>query len=85
MCDVLRVEVHLFAAASQLAQTRSVVVEVPSAATLADVATALGSACPALTGLIVMSRWAVNHEFASLDTRIAEHQEIALIPPVSGG
>lgn len=85
MFEVLRIQVHLFAAAAQAAQARSVVVEVSPSATLADVATALRLGWPALASLIGVSRWAIDHQFASLDTVINEHQEIALIPPVSGG
>lgn len=85
MFEALRIQVHLFAAAAQLAQARSVVVEVSTGATLADVAAGLRFACPALTSLLGVSRWAVDHQFASIDTAIDEQQEIALIPPVSGG
>lgn len=85
MFEVLRIPVHLFAAAAQFAQARTVVVEVSPGATLGDVAVALRLQCPALASLIGVSRWAIDHQFASLDTVINEHREIALIPPVSGG
>lgn len=30
-------------------------------------------------------RWAVNHEFTSLETQLHDGDEVALLPPMSGG
>lgn len=85
MADPLRIEVHLFAAAAQMAQCRAAFVEVNEGAQLAQVASQLGEMYPTLKGLLAISRWAVDHQFASLDTLVTDQQEIALIPPISGG
>ncbi len=85
--STVRIQVHLFAAAAQLAQTRALFVDIDrdGGASLSDVAAALLDKQPELRGLVTISRWAVDHQFAPLDTVINERQEIALIPPVSGG
>ena len=64
---------------------RQIAVEVDQAATLADLAQAVSDKCPELSSLISISRWAVDQQFATLTTPISDRQEIALIPPVSGG
>ena len=81
-------EVRLFAILRERAGTGSVSVELPDdGATVADALRALGaqsaplaSALDALT--VVM---AVNREYAGEDAILAPGDELALIPPVSGG
>jgi molybdopterin synthase catalytic subunit len=46
---------------------------------------ALVARYPTLGRLPVPSRYAINDEFVDGDTVLREHDEIALIPPVSGG
>lgn len=81
----MRIKVHLFAAAAQAVQARELEIELADGAQLAELGLRLGLAHPQLRSLISISRWAVDHQFASLETTINEAQEIALIPPVSGG
>ena len=76
---------HLFAAAAQTAGKRELTIEVEQGASLAEVARSLEHACPQLQSLLAISRWAVDHQFALPETVVTEEQEIALIPPVSGG
>jgi molybdopterin converting factor subunit 1 len=79
------VPVRLFAAAKELAESDEVTVEVPPGSTVADVRTALLAAIPALAKIIPHAMWAVDAEFASTSTQITDKNEVALIPPVSGG
>lgn len=81
----MRIEILLFAGSAQLAGQRSICVELDAPATLADLAAALQAVAPQLSHLLPVSRWAVDQEFMPLSTKIAPGQEIALIPPVSGG
>lgn len=60
-------------------------VEVPEAATITDLFATYAKRFPQLTGFrasLVASR---NQEFAAWDSPIAAGDEIAFLPPVSGG
>ena len=80
-----RVEILLFAAAAEKAGAARVSLEVPPQATIAQVSEALRQRWPQLAELLAISRWAVNRRFVSADTQLGRGDEIALIPPVSGG
>ena len=54
-------------------------------ATVADVRAALEARHPELVGLIHRIRLAVNEDFARDDEVVGDGDQIALIPPVSGG
>jgi molybdopterin converting factor subunit 1 len=77
--------VHLFARARDLAGSGTVAVETAPAATVADVRRALAERFPALAGLLERSAIAVNHDFADDSRSLAAGDEVAVIPPVSGG
>jgi molybdopterin converting factor small subunit len=82
----MRVSVLLFGPQATLAGARSVDVEIPiEAPTASDIFTALREVAPALTGSLVSSRLAINHEFATADQTIQQGDEVALIGMVSGG
>jgi molybdopterin converting factor subunit 1 len=81
----MRVTVHCFARLRELVGVADWSCEVPSPATIADVWAALTVAFPPAA---VMSRTvscARNAEFASMNTTVADGDEIAFLPPVSGG
>lgn len=80
------VNVRLFAMLRERAGRDSVDVELPEGATVQQAVDAIADA----HGLgDVLSRlpvvMAVNREYASADSVLAEADELALIPPVSGG
>jgi MoaE-MoaD fusion protein len=76
----VRIAVRLFAGLRERAGTGVRELELPEAATVADVWPALGLGDePA--GLL----YAVNREYAERGARLADGDEVALIPPVSGG
>ena len=77
--------VRLFARGREIAGADAVAVELPAGATVADLRRALGAAYPALAGLLAASAVAVNHDFAEDADVIAAGDEVAVIPPVSGG
>ena len=81
----MRVQVLLFAILRERAGSRSVEVQLDEDATVAD---ALG-ALAALPGLDILNRMfvrmAVNRDYATPETRLHPQDELALIPPVSGG
>jgi len=79
-CDPMKVAVRLFAGLRELAGTRATEIELSPGSTAADVWPALQLG-PEPPGLLL----AVNKSYAARDTVLEEGDEIALIPPVSGG
>lgn len=77
--------VHLFAAARDFAGTETVQLELGPQATVLELRTALSLKYPAMMELIARSAIALNHNYAEDATIISEGDELALIPPVSGG
>lgn len=75
-----RVTVRLFAGLRERAGTGSTVLELPDGAVAGDVwaQLALGEQPPGIA-------FAVNRRYADADAVLAEGDEVALIPPVSGG
>ena len=77
--------VMLFAAARDHAGADSVAVELPPGATVADLRAALARRVPGLAALLARSAVAVNHDFAEDQRVLIPSDELAVIPPVSGG
>jgi len=76
----MRVAVRLFAGLRELAGMRATEIELPDGSTAADVWPALGLGDEP-SGLLV----AVNKSYAARDVVLSDGDEVALIPPVSGG
>jgi len=81
----VRVTVQLFARLRELAGRTEWTCEVPDGAAVGDVWQALAHAYPAVDALGAAVSAAVNAEFASMQTRVREGDEVAFLPPVSGG
>ena len=77
--------VLLFARLREIAGSDTVAVMLPAAATVADIRRALASAHPDLAGLLERCAVAVNHDFVDDARVLAPGDEVAVIPPVSGG
>lgn len=77
--------VRLFARLSELAGAREVEVELGEGLTAADVYALLTRRYPALAGFENRLMYAVNAEYVSPDHPVRDGDEVALIPPVSGG
>ena len=80
-----KAKVRLFARLSELAGAREVEVEVGEGLSAAEVYKALCREYPALSGLNGSLRYAVNGEYAEGSHPVSDGDEVALIPPVSGG
>jgi len=80
------VQVRLFAVLRELAGSESIEVEVAEGATVADVLREL-SERPPLAELLdrLPVRMAVNRSYADPETLLSAGDELALIPPISGG
>ena len=57
----------------------------PDRATIATAAAALAAMEPRLADLLTRTRVAVGTEFATPETRLQEGDELAFLPPMSGG
>lgn len=76
-------ELRLFASVREIAGTRSVTI---AGATVGDVVDAAGEKFgDGFRELVPTCRIWVNGEPADLTTAVADHDEVALLPPVSGG
>ena len=82
----MRVTVRLFAMLRDRAGARSVEIELPERATVGDALEALGRRSELTDALArIPVRMAVNREYADADSELHSGDELALIPPISGG
>jgi molybdopterin converting factor subunit 1 len=81
----MRVTVQLFARLRELAGVAETTCDVPPGASVSDVWQALERAHPAIAPLGSAVSAAVNAEFAPIATEVHEGDDVAFLPPVSGG
>jgi MoaE-MoaD fusion protein len=81
----MRVRVRLFAIQRELAGTREHPLELADGATVEDAWQELVAAFPALAPGRASVRFARNGAYADPATQLADGDEVAMIPPVSGG
>ncbi len=79
------VNVLLFARAKEIAQTHCIELEVLLPTTIEQIRRQLAQTVPRLGTLLPSCRFAVNDAFVDEDQTVDKNDEIALIPPVSGG
>ncbi len=78
-------QVRLFAAYRDRAGMATVSVDVATPATMGDVVDAVIRAVPALEAVASSARPVVNREFVDRAMLVAPDDDLALLPPVSGG
>ena len=81
----MRVTVRLFARLRELAGADEIDCEVPEGATVADVWERMAADHEGLGAHRRSVSAAVNAEFARMETRVGAGDEVAFLPPVSGG
>lgn len=79
------IKVRLFAVARQLAGTDSLDVDMAPGSTLGQLREQLAKQTPALEAVLGQVLFAVGTEYAQDATLLREGDEVACIPPVSGG
>ena len=79
------VKVLLFGAAADQAGTRQTELPVDNGATLGDLWLALADQHPGLTPMRDILAFAVNGEYARAENKVSPGDEVAVLPPVSGG
>ena len=82
---MVTVSVRLFARFRDRAGTEVVSVGLPPASRVSALRDELARAWPDLAGLVARSAVAVNEEYVAEDAVIQPGDDVALIPPVSGG
>jgi molybdopterin converting factor subunit 1 len=81
----MRVTVRLFGSLREAAGTRALELELPEGAKVEDLREALAARLPAAARLGPRVAVALNQEVAPAGTPLHEGDEVALLPPVSGG
>lgn len=81
----MKVRVRAFAGAREALGQRELVLELADDATVAGLLDRLFAERPGLLAMKASLRVAVNREYAEAEHRLADDDEVALIPPVSGG
>lgn len=81
----MKVRVRLFAGLTDLVGARTVEVDLHNGATVGDLREALARQYPQVAPFMATLVCAVNEEYVPSDRRVSEGDEVALIPPVSGG
>jgi len=81
----MNVSVHLFAGLRDLVGRRDLALELADGATVSDLRAQLGRAYPHVTPFLDSAACAVDDEYVTVDHPLREGDDVALIPPVSGG
>ena len=81
----ISVRVLFFASLADLMGERRRSLDLPAGATIADALHHLTQDVPELAARAPHASFAVNEAFVTVDTPLSDGDELALIPPVSGG
>jgi molybdopterin synthase catalytic subunit len=81
----MRIRVRLFARQRELAGTREVTLDLAAGATIEDAWVAVAGTVPAIASGRPFVRFARNGDYADAETPLADGDEVACIPPISGG
>lgn len=81
----MKVRVRCFAAVREIVGVGDLVVDLPEGSTLDQLIHQLQAQFPQLQALTGSLLFSVNREYAATDKRLAAGDEVAFIPPVSGG
>ena len=82
---MMKVRVRCFAAVREIVGVSELLIDLPEGSTLMQLIHRLHGQFPRLQALTGSLLFSVNREYASPDTRLAAGDEVAFIPPVSGG
>jgi molybdopterin converting factor subunit 1 len=81
----MRVQVLFFGLLKDIAGRASEALELPEASTVADLLRHYESQMPKLRALLPSLALSVNQHYAGPGTVLGHNDEVALLPPVSGG
>ncbi|MFN8635634.1 MAG: MoaD/ThiS family protein [Chloroflexota bacterium] len=81
----MKINIRLFASFREAVGSGTLAWDAPEGSTVADVVATLRAAYPRLGPAAEKALLAVNQEYVAATTRLHDGDELALIPPVSGG
>ena len=81
----MRVRVKLFAVIKERAGVAELPLDLPDGADVAAAELALKDTVPAIAIFLRQAAYAVNREYVDAATVLRDGDELAVIPPVSGG
>lgn len=82
----MKIKVLLFAHLRELAETAQLQLDLPDNSSAQDLLNTLAEQSPSLAPALESSRLAINQSYVQdLSQQLQETDEVALIPPVSGG
>ena len=80
-----KIIVRLFADAREKLGVDFILADVPAPPTIAKLRVSLSEQSPALAKLLPHAMFAVEQRYVGNDTSLRDGEEVAMIPPVSGG
>ena len=81
----MRIHVKLFAIVKERAGVAELPLDLPDTSTVAAAELALKEKFPAIAAFLRQAAYAVNREYVDATTVLHDGDELAIIPPVSGG
>ena len=81
----MKVKVKYFAVCRQMFNRDEEEMEFPEGATLQDILDQLEKEKPEFSTLFEVMQMSVNWQYANKETKLSDDDEVALIPPVTGG
>ncbi|PQO27361.1 hypothetical protein C5Y96_17620 [Blastopirellula marina] len=81
----MKIRVKLFALTQDLAGREAVSLDLDEPVTVGAIRQSLGATIPALQPVLGSCAFAVNNEYALNSVEVHETDEVACLPPVSGG
>lgn len=81
----MRIRVKLFASVREIVGQKELILEVPDGMKASALPHRLAIEYPGMRALVAFLKIAVNHEYADGERVLIEGDEVALLPPVSGG
>ena len=81
----MTITVKLFAILRERAGLSDLQLELPESATVTTARDTLAKRIPAISDYLARVAWAVNRSYAPVETELRDGDELAVIPPVSGG
>jgi molybdopterin synthase catalytic subunit len=81
----MTIRVKLFAVVRERAGTSDMTLDLPSGAKVSDARESLSAMIPSIRDLLTRTAFAINQDYATLSNALRDGDELAVIPPVSGG